>query len=142
MTYDVFLTDGHWRKTLAATRALGTQGVRVTVGESTRLATATFSKYCYRRIVYPSPLFRPSDFVTFTMSELSRRPYQMLLPMEDETVALFSRHRSELSKWTYLPVPSYEQLRVAQNKEKVLKLAEKKKAFPYPKRIILAIFPC
>lgn len=126
MTYDVFLTDGHWRKTLAATRALGTQGVRVTVGESTRLATATFSKYCYRRIVYPSPLFRPSDFVTFTMGELSRRPYQMLLPMEDETVALFSRHRSELSKWTYLPVPSYEQLRVAQNKEKVLKLAEKK----------------
>lgn len=132
MSYDVLLTDGHWRKTLAAVRALGAHGVRVTVGESTRLATATFSRYCYRRIVYPSPLFSPSEFVTFIKGELSRRSYQMLLPMEDETVALFSKHRSELSKLTYLPVPSYEKLRFAQNKENVLKLAEKK-GIPIPK---------
>ncbi len=132
MSCDVFLTDGHWRKTLAAVRALGAHGVRVTVGESTRLATATFSRYCHRRMVYPSPLFSPSDFVNFMMGELSRRSYQMLLPMEDETVALCSKHRSEFSKWTYLPVPSYEKLRFAQNKENVLKLAAKN-GIPIPK---------
>jgi len=43
MNSEVFITDGHWRKTLAAVRALGGQGIRVTVGESTRLATAAFS---------------------------------------------------------------------------------------------------
>ena len=125
MNCDVFLTDGHWRKTLAAVRALGTHGVRVTVGESTRLATAAFSRYCHRRMIYPSPLFNPSGFVSFIKGELSRRSYQMLLPMEDETATLFAEHRSELSKWTYLPVPSYQKLRFAQNKENVLKLAEK-----------------
>jgi len=132
MSYDVFLTDGHWRKTLAAVRALGTNGVRVTVGESTRLATAAFSKYCHRRVVYPSPLFKASDFINFIKNELARRSYQMLLPMEDETVALLSKYRSELSRWTYLPVPSYQKLQFAQNKENVLKLAEKS-GIPIPK---------
>lgn len=132
MSYDVFLTDGHWRKTLATVRALGTNGVRVTVGESTRLATAAFSKYCHRRVVYPSPLFKASDFINFIKNELARRSYQMLLPMEDETVALLSKYRSELSRWTYLPVPSYQKLQFAQNKENVLKLAEKS-GIPIPK---------
>jgi predicted ATP-grasp superfamily ATP-dependent carboligase len=132
MNHDVFLTDGHWRKSLAAVRALGTHGVRVTVGESTRLATAAFSKYCYRAVVYPSPLFNPTAFIDFIEKELSRRSYQMLIPMEDETMILISRYRSELSRWTYLPVPSYQKLRFAQNKEKVLKLAEKN-GIPIPK---------
>ena len=42
----VFVTDGFWRKTLAAVRALGRAGVRVTVGESTYLAPAFFSRCC------------------------------------------------------------------------------------------------
>ena len=132
MSCDVLLTDGHWRKTLATVRALGTNGIRVAVGESTRLATAAFSKYCHRRIVYPSPLFKAFDFVNFIKSELVQRSYQMLLPMEDETVTLLSKYRSEISKWTYLPVPSYQKLQFAQNKENVLKLAEKS-GIPIPK---------
>ena len=132
MNHDVFLTDGHWRKSLAAVRALGANGVRVTVGESTRLATAAFSRYCYRRVVYPSPLFHSSAFVDFIESELSRRSYQMLLPMEDETVMILSQHRSELSRWAYLPVPSYHKLKFARNKENVLKAAEKN-GIPIPK---------
>ncbi|UCD33216.1 MAG: ATP-grasp domain-containing protein [Desulfobacterales bacterium] len=132
MSYDVFLTDGHWRKTLATVRALGIMGVRVTVGESTRLATAAFSKYCHRRVVYPSPLFKASEFINFVKSEMVRRSYQMLLPMEDETVTLLSKYRSEFSQWTYLPVPSQQKLRFAQNKANVLKLAEKS-GIPIPK---------
>ncbi|UCD91096.1 MAG: ATP-grasp domain-containing protein [Desulfobacterales bacterium] len=132
MSCDVFLTDGHWRKTLATVRALGIMGVRVTVGESTRLATAAFSKYCHRRVVYPSPLFKASEFINFVKSEMVRRSYQMLLPMEDETVTLLSKYRSEFSQWTYLPVPSQQKLRFAQNKANVLKLAEKS-GIPIPK---------
>jgi len=132
MNHDVFLTDGHWRKSLAAVRALGAHGVRVTVGESTRLATATFSKYCSRAVVYPSPLSNPSEFINFIERELSQRSYQMLIPMEDETMILISRYRSELSRWTYLPVPSYQKLQFVQNKANVLKLAERN-GIPIPK---------
>jgi predicted ATP-grasp superfamily ATP-dependent carboligase len=132
MSSDVFLTDAHWRKSLAAVRALGVNGVRITVGESTRLATAAFSKYCHRTIVYPSPFFNPADFVHFLLRELSRHSYQMLLPMEDETTFLISKFHSEFSRRTYLPIPSLEKLQFANRKDKILRLAEDK-GIPIPK---------
>lgn len=132
MNSDVFITDGHWRKSLTAVRALGRKGIKVTVGESTWLTTSAFSKYCYRALVYPSPLFRPSEFVNFLYKELSRHSYQMLLPMEDETLDLISRHHSEFSRFTYLPIVSFEKLHLAWRKDKILQLAEKQ-GIPIPK---------
>ena len=129
---DVFITDGHWRKTLAAVRALGEKRLRVTVGESTELSMAGFSKYCHRRIVYPSALANPDLFISYLHDLLSRHSFQMLLPMEDETVFLLSQHRDSLSRLTYLPVPSTRQLEAAQNKAQVIKLAEKL-GIPIPK---------
>ena len=124
MSSRVFITDGHWRKAVAAVRSLGRHGIDVTVGESTRLAAAAFSRYCTRAVVYPSPLFNPAGFVEFIYKELSRQPYQMLLPMEDEPMALLAQHRAELSRLTYLPIVSYEKLQFARSKDAVLKLAE------------------
>jgi predicted ATP-grasp superfamily ATP-dependent carboligase len=124
MNSDVYITDGHWRKSLAAVRALGQNGVRVTVGESTRLTTAGFSRYCTRVNVYPSPLYRGSDFIEYLDGELIRHPYQMLLPMEDETTGLISQHHERLSRWTYIPVPPINKLRIARRKDKVLQMAE------------------
>ena len=132
MNSQVFITDGHWRKSLAAVRALGKKNIRVTVGESTCLATAAFSKYCHRAVVYPSPLHRPLEFVDFLHEELSHHPYQMLLPMEDETSDLISQYRSEFSRWTYLPIVSFEKLHVARSKDQVLQLAERL-GIPTPK---------
>jgi len=132
MDSEVFITDGHWRKSLAAVRALGREGIKVTVGESTRLATAAFSKYCHRAVVYPSPRQRPSDFANFLFRELSCRSYQMLLPMEDETLDLLSKYRSELYDLTYLPIVSFEKLQLARRKDKILRLAQNL-GIPIPK---------
>jgi len=132
MKRQVFITDGHWRKTLAAVRALGEQGIRVTVGESTRLATAAFSRHCHQAVVYPSPLSRPTEFIEYLYNKLSSRSYQMLLPMEDETLDLISRHHSDFSKLTYLPITSYQKLRRAGQKDKVLLLAQEL-GIPIPK---------
>jgi predicted ATP-grasp superfamily ATP-dependent carboligase len=125
MNSEVFITDGHWRKSLAAVRALGKKGIKVTVGESTRLATAAFSKYCHRAVVYPSPHHRPSEFIDFLLKELSRASYQMLLPMEDETLHLISGYHTEFTHLTYLPIVSFEKLSFAQRKDKILQMAEK-----------------
>ena len=132
MNSDVFITDGHWRKSLAAVRALGRKGIRVTVGESTCLATAAFSRYCHRAVVYPSPHYRPSEFVNFLCEELRHRSCQMLLPMEDETLGLISRHHSEFSRLTYLPIVSFEKLQFALRKDKILQTAEKQ-GIPIPR---------
>ena len=123
MNTAVFITDGHWRKTLAATRALGRRGVHVAVGETTRLATAIFSKYCRQAVRYPSPSLHPERFIDHIYNTLSQRPYKMLLAMEDLTLDLITRHRDRLSRLTYLPVVSNAKLRLAQRKDHVLKIA-------------------
>jgi len=123
MSASVFITDGHWRKTLAATRALGRQGVHVTVGETTRLATAAFSKHCRRTVVYPSPHLQPGQFVAFLHHLLSQHSFEMLLAMEDLTLDLITRFRDQFARLTYLPVVTNAQLRAAQRKDTVLKLA-------------------
>lgn len=132
MTSEVIITDGHWRKSLAAVRALGKKGVKTAVGESTRLATSMFSKYCHRAFVYPSPGYRSSEFIDFMENTLRRTRCQMLLPMEDETLFLISENHSEFSKWTYLPFVSNEKLQFARSKDRVLQLAETK-GIPIPK---------
>ncbi len=132
MIPQVFVTDGHWRKSLATVRALGTKGIRVTVGESTRLATAFFSRNSYRTVVYPSPLDEPTNFVNFLYRELSRNSYQMLLAMEDETLALIAQYHNEFSRLTYIPIVSFEKLHFARRKDNILRLAEKL-GIPTPK---------
>jgi predicted ATP-grasp superfamily ATP-dependent carboligase len=123
MRANVFITDGHWRKSLAATRALGRQGIHVTVGETTRLATAAFSKYCRRAVIYPSPLLQPQAFVARLDKLLSQHVYEMLIAMEDQTLDLITRNRDQFARLTYLPMGTNTQLRTARRKDKVLKLA-------------------
>ncbi|MBN1847754.1 MAG: ATP-grasp domain-containing protein [Deltaproteobacteria bacterium] len=132
MNNRVFITDGHWRKTLAAVRGLGQEGVRVTVGETTRLATAIFSRYCRESVAYPSPVHHPSDFLDHLRKALTKKPYQMLLPMEDETVSLLSRHLNEFSRLTYLPIVPFEKWNIAHRKDHILRLAERL-GIPIPK---------
>jgi predicted ATP-grasp superfamily ATP-dependent carboligase len=125
MTSHVFITDGHWRKTLAAVRSLGKKGLRVVVGESTRLSVSLFSRYCHQGLVYPSPLQRPDDFLDWLHNTLSHRPYRLVLAMEDETQELVSRHHAQFSRLTYLPFLPYEKIEQARRKDLVLKLAQK-----------------
>jgi len=132
MKYEVIITDGHWRKSLAAVRALGRKGIQTAVGESTRLATSMFSKYCHRAFVYPSPVYEPSTFIDFMETTLQRSNCQMLLPMEDETLFLISQHHSEFSRWTHIPFVQADKLQFAKRKDKVLRLAEDK-GVPIPK---------
>jgi predicted ATP-grasp superfamily ATP-dependent carboligase len=120
----VFITDGYWRKTVAAVRALGRMGLRVTVGESTYLAPALFSRYCYRRILTPSPVLQPSLYVDFLEDYLTRHPHQVLMPMEEDTLLLLAQHRERFAHITRLPIATYDSLLFARDKLKVLRRAE------------------
>ncbi len=120
----VFITDGHWRKTLAAVRGLGREGVHVTVGESNIIATSRFSRYCRRGVVYPSPRTQPADFLEFMIRYLKRNPCDLLLPMEDITVRLLSRYRNDLPHGVRLALPDHGSLVFAMQKDRVLDLAK------------------
>lgn len=119
----VFVTDGYWRKTLAAVRALGRRGVRVTVGESTYLAPALFSRYCHCRVRTPSPVLQPSQYLDFLETYLKRHPHHVLMPMEEDTLLLLARNRERFQKITSLPCAAHHHLLFARDKLKVLRRA-------------------
>lgn len=104
----VFVTDGHWRKTLAVIRSLGKKGLAVTGGESSRVATSLFSKYCSRRVAYPSVRRHPKAFLAFLRRELKEVNYDLVMPMEEETLLLLAQHREELAPVDRFPMPPYE----------------------------------
>ncbi|MGW8209266.1 MAG: carboxylate--amine ligase, partial [Syntrophobacteria bacterium] len=120
----VFVTDGYWRKTVAAVRALGHMGLRVTVSESTYLAPALFSRYCYRRVRSPSPVLQPSQYLDFLEDYLTHHPHQVLMPMEEDTLLLLAQNRERFARLTRLPFAAYDNLLFARDKLKVLRQAE------------------
>jgi len=65
----ILILDAMWNKTLAAVRSLGRRGFYLAVGEKTRFATAIFSRYCSRRLIYPSPLSKPDEFLDWLLHE-------------------------------------------------------------------------
>jgi len=120
----VFVTDGFWRKTLAAVRALGRAGVRVTVGESTYLAPAFFSRYCHARVRIPSPVLQPQDYLDFLEDYLNRHPHEVLLPMEEATLLLLARYHDRFERLTRLPTSDYQTLELTGDKLQVLQRAD------------------
>ena len=120
----VFVTDGYWRKTLAAVRALGRCGVRVTIGERTYLAPALFSRYCLSRVRTPSPVLQPSHYLDFLEAYLNHHPHHVLMPMEEDTLLLLARNRERFQKITSLPCAPHHHLLFARDKLKVIRRAE------------------
>jgi predicted ATP-grasp superfamily ATP-dependent carboligase len=128
----VLVTDGHFRKTLAVVRSLGRKGVHVTVGERTFLNTSFFSKYCSRRIVYPSPKRFPDRFIEFLLTEIKKHPIDCLFPMEEETLLLIAKYHSEISKYTYLLIPDLPKIEFVRDKGNLIRFAENQ-GIPVPK---------
>ena len=112
----VFVTDGHWRKSLAAVRSLGRSGIAVTAGESSWIATSLFSKYCARRVVYPSVHRHPEAFLTFIRQELKNIDYDLVMPVEEETLLLLAQHREEFAPVARLPIPPHNTLSMVRDK--------------------------
>ncbi len=118
----VFVTDGEQRSALAVTRALGRAGIPVTVGETSQPSLAGSSRYCQRRLCYPSPLHNPEQFTDFLSCEMRRGNYRLLVPMTDVTTQLVARIGNAIAP-ARAPLPTAEQIFMAQDKKATLMLA-------------------
>jgi predicted ATP-grasp superfamily ATP-dependent carboligase len=132
MKAHVLVTDGHFRKTLAVVRSLGRKGIPVTVGERTYLNTSFFSKYCFKRLVYPSPRRSPDQFIDFILKEIKKAYYDCLFPMEEETLLLLAKYHSEISQYTYLLCPDSKKIEFVRDKRNLMQFAEAH-GIPMPK---------
>ena len=103
-----FVTDGNQRPALAITRSLGRRGMTVVVGEeATGSSLASASRYCARRVVYPSPYSSPEQFSRFMLDFVKRERIDVLFPVTDVTTAAIAEHQSAFLRHTALAVPSF-----------------------------------
>ncbi len=120
-----FVTDGNQRSTLAVVRALGAAGVAVTVGETSDHSLAGSSRFCARRVRYPSPAADPSGFQQFLRDELRGGGHRVLLPMTDVTTQLVAAIRPELEAFVKVPIPDASAIARAQDKREMVLAAER-----------------
>src|SRR3954468_11886188 len=118
----VLVTDGLWRKSLSAVRSLGRAGLTVGVAGDSRVTTAFFSRHCARRVLLP-PAGDGAPFRSALLHELDTHRYEVLFPMEDETIAALLPWRREVERRTHLPLPASERYAVASDKAATAELA-------------------
>ncbi len=119
----VLVTDAGARNVVAAVRSLGRAGLEVYTCEENRIAISSFSKYSKKHLVCPSPRTHPERWLDWLIDELSHRQYEMLMPMDDETVFISSKNKSLIEKYTRVPVPEFSTLRKARDKAETIKIA-------------------
>jgi len=112
----VLVTDGQWRKSLAIVRALGRHGHSVEVAGETWATTSFFSKYCSRKHLFPTAQRDPDAFLAALEPMLAARNFDLLIPTEDETVAICAKHRERLARHTVVPLPDFGTLMKAADK--------------------------
>jgi len=117
------ITFARDRRTLAAVRSLGEKQIDIISGDSVYPAMTFFSKYSNKYFLYPSFRLDPEGFIASLEQQILKNKPDVLIPMDEETF-LISRFRDRLEKNIRIPVHDYESLMKANNKEKLLQLAE------------------
>lgn len=119
----VLVLNAHAKHGLVAIRQLAARGIDVTAASTMRWSAARFSRDVDRYVTYPDPGDRPEGFLDAVENELASRDYEMLLPINEQTVGLVVRHTPRFERYTNVPFPSYEQLLVGLDKRRTVEAA-------------------
>jgi predicted ATP-grasp superfamily ATP-dependent carboligase len=72
-------------------------------------------------VLLPRP--KEPDYLPRLLDELRRVPYDVAIPMEDDTIAVMLEHRSEIEALTRLPLAERASLEIASDKAATLEIA-------------------
>jgi predicted ATP-grasp superfamily ATP-dependent carboligase len=116
----VFVTDGNQRPALAIVRALGRRGVSVVVGEDEPVSLASSSKYCARRVTYPSPHRDREGFDRFLIDFLAREHVDVVVPVTDVTTHAMCANQDAIRRHSAAAIPPFEAFDFVSNKGALL----------------------
>lgn len=126
----VFVTNSDARQALAIIRSLGKKGIKVTAGDCKKLSIGFFSKYCDKKVLYPSPLKNPELFKKSLLRYVANNEVDVLIPVSSSAVYTVSCSLDIFSRYTSVPIPPYETVMKAFDKASTVRIAE---AIPRPK---------
>lgn len=130
----VFVLNSHAKHALVAARRLSARGLDVTAGSSKQWNAASMSRYVDRNVTYPDPETDPGGFVDAIEDELTKRDYDMLLPINELSVDLIGRNQSRFEPHTNVPFPPYDDLLVGLDKRRTVEAA-READIPQPKTL-------
>jgi predicted ATP-grasp superfamily ATP-dependent carboligase len=119
----VLVTEADGRNVVSVVRSLGRKGIEVVAADSSRIALSFFSKYCSKRLVYPLPWKYPERWLEWLLNELSKRQYDMVMPIGEGCFGLVSKNKQAIGQYTKVPVCDYAEWSRANDKAETLKLA-------------------
>ncbi len=121
----IFITDGDARSTLSIVRSLGKRGLDVIVGAEREKSLTFYSRYCSKKIIYPSPSTEKSKFVEFMLNFVKENSIDFLVPTSDLTIYPISEKLDEFNYYTKVACPEKGILDKAFDKAETLKIAKK-----------------
>ena len=113
------------RKTIAAVRALGKEGIHVTLGADRRWVPPQWSRFCRDTITYPDPSVNMQRFVDHLLDCVQTSHFDVLLPLCDYTTAGLAAHQEHFRKSAALAVPQASTRARAQDKLEVSTIAQR-----------------
>ena len=133
------VTDGMWRKSLSAVRALGKAGFRVHVLGDTWVTLGFWSRFTQRRVLVPDAREDAAGFGRALLTHLETAAMMLptgirpvLLPMEEDTLRYVAGHAEILRAHADFLMPDRDALEVCLNKAKTIALA-KRLGVPHPR---------
>jgi D-aspartate ligase len=116
---------------LSIARSLGRHGVPVWVTTPTNIKLASLSRYTNRTLPWPDGACEEQVAYLLELAERYRLDRWVLFPTSDESAALLSRFRTELSRRFRVSTPGWDVLRWAYDKRLTYQLAaEQQVDFP------------
>jgi predicted ATP-grasp superfamily ATP-dependent carboligase len=114
----VLLLGADYYGTLAAARAYGRAGVKVTMADENRQARGLYSRHVAEKLVHP-PLSSPRALIDWLVEWGTRNPGTLLYPPNDHLAWLFAAERQRLSKVFSMYSPSEEAVFTLLDKKKL-----------------------
>jgi predicted ATP-grasp superfamily ATP-dependent carboligase len=133
---EVLLTDGHTRATLAVARSHARRGISFVVLCPQPRSLAFYSRDVKHAVLSPDPVSQPDAFVRFVFELIRKHEIRLLVPMTDQALVLFERHRNQLEQHTKLAMANSQGLRRVLNKRANLELASEL-GVPCPRQFLL-----
>lgn len=124
----VIITDGQWRKSMSAVRALGKSWLHVSVFGDTIFTPSFFSRFTSKRILVSLNEDSAQKLIDIALRQ-SRDTISpskpVILPMEEATLQLVSKYRDQLSGYFDFLIPPKQALEICLDKAKTMRHAEK-----------------
>jgi len=117
----VIVTGGYARKCLGVVTSLGRRGVPVVVGNTDRLGPPLWSRYAWKRFVYPDPGRDPEAFLERVAAEAKTHDAELVFPTGGADTKVLARERARLR----VPVvaPPLEKIELAEDKGGLIRAA-------------------